>query len=37
MAEIRWIRVENVYPSYASGVGGHSRRCFRIGARNGAR
>ena len=37
MAEIRWIRVENVYPSYASGGGGHSRRCFRIGARNGAR
>ena len=37
MAEIRWTRVENVYPSYASGGGGHSRRCFRIGARNGAR
>lgn len=37
MAEIRWIRVDNVCPAYASGGGGRSRRCFRIGARNGAR
>lgn len=37
MAEIRWIRVDNVYPAYASGGGGRSRRCFRIGARSGAR